>query len=93
MREESYLRKLGYNVNKTDNLPTSLRWHILESAVDNMLLTKSQICSHLDYLVNTNYMKDTHIDAIAKWEDDRRHIADYTPKSKMKMKVYMLTAI
>lgn len=68
---------MGYNVSATDNLLCSKRWYILESAVDFEILTREEICSHLDYLIHRSKGRLHYEDAISKWECDRTHIANY----------------
>ena len=77
LNKESLLHKIGYNVSATDNLLCSKRWYILESAVDFEILTREEICSHLDYLIHRSKGRLHYEDAISKWECDRTHIANY----------------
>lgn len=77
LNKESLLHKIGYNVSATDNLLCSKRWYILESAVEFEILTREEICSHLDYLIHRSKGRLHYEDAISKWECDRTHIANY----------------
>ena len=53
------------------------KYYILESAVDFEILSREEICSHLDYLIHRSKGRLHYEDAISKWECDRTHIANY----------------
>lgn len=80
LNEESLLHMMGYNVSNSNGLSCKQRWHILESAVDFNIMTRAQICSHLDYLIHRSIRRSNYDDAISKWETDRNHIANYDNK-------------
>ena len=72
--EESILHKLGYNVNASVNLPMSTRHRILESIVLSKILTKAEICAHLDYLINRSKNNPVLSNAVKKWKTDREFV-------------------
>ncbi len=87
LNKESTLHILGYNVNSVANLTTAQRWAILEIAVDENILSKMEICSHLDYLIKRSRTRKNFEAAISKWREDREHIANYNnPELKVAVK-------
>ena len=82
MNAESLLHKLGYNVSSNTNLPEQVRHSILKAAVDNELLTKSEILSHLSYLINRSRNRISFETAISKWEKDREYVQSLSITSK-----------
>ena len=77
MNQESVLHMLGYNVNAQENISQAQRWRILEIAVDENILTRVEICSHLDYLINRSKGRKNFENACSKWRADRNHIIKY----------------
>lgn len=79
LKPESLLHQCGYNVNAIENLSDIQRQKILCMVVDNGLYSVSKICSHLDWLIETNGRKqDGNLqDAIEKWRLDRKFISEY----------------
>lgn len=82
LNEESILHLLGYNVNAQTNLSQSQRWGLLEIMVDEKVLTRMEICSHLDYLINRSKNRKNFDLAISKWKADREHISKYVTGSR-----------
>lgn len=68
---------MGYNVNAQENLLKSQRWRILEIIVDERILTRMEICSHLDYLIARSRRRSNFLAARSKWLEDRNHIINY----------------
>lgn len=87
LNEESLLHILGYNVNAQIGLTQERRWQILEKIVDADILTKNEICSHLDYLINRSKHNSLMNNAIAKWKIDREHISQYQHQNLEKIEV------
>lgn len=82
LNEESVLHLLGYNVNAQANLSQSQRWGLLEIMVDEKVLTRMEICSHLDYLINRSKNRKNFDLAISKWKSDRAYISKYVAGSR-----------
>lgn len=72
--QESLLHKMGYSVSANNSLHVSERHAILRAALDNGLLTKAEILSHLDYLIRRSRNQSTLNAAVEKWKDDREYI-------------------
>lgn len=81
---------LGYNVNQQANLSQVQRWGILEIAVDEKIMTRMEICSHIDYLIKRSKNKKNFDLAISKWKADRNHISNCVMGSR-KVEVGKLT--
>lgn len=77
LNEESILHIMGYNVNARNNLSKNIRWKLLEIFVDEGVLTRMEICSHLDSLIGRSKNRVEHTDACEKWKADRDHIAQF----------------
>ena len=45
--------------------------------VDEKILTKTEICSHLDYLITRSKNRKSFENARSKWTEDREHILNY----------------
>lgn len=52
----------------------SERHSILRAALDNGLLTKAEILSHLDYLIRRSRNQAALNTAVEKWKDDREYV-------------------
>lgn len=77
MKPESELHSMGYNVNKLDNLSDTQRKKILATIIDLNLLKKSEVDSHLSYLIRRSENINKYRDAVAKWKKDREYILNY----------------
>lgn len=77
LKDESDLHIMGYNVNAQNNLPQNLRWKILEMIVDEGVMTRIEICSHLDSLIKRSKNRPELSDACSKWITDRDYIRTY----------------
>lgn len=77
---ESIMHRYGYNVNAASNLSSQERTAILAKLVNNKVLTRSQICSHLEYLIRRNQHKKNMTMAISKWNSDLKFIRKYKPE-------------
>ena len=77
LNQESLLHMMGYNVNAQDDITQSQRQKILELIVDKKILTRIEICSHLDYLIRRSKNRKNFDKALAKWKSDRDYIIHY----------------
>ena len=66
----------GYNVSQKEDLSSMQRQTILQSIVENGLLSKSEVVSSLNYFINQRINRDTDMYdvAISKWREDRDFI-------------------
>ena len=90
LNSESILHSYGYNVNAQENLSSSERRTILKFILNNHILSKSDIKSHLDYLIKRSNNNTKLQDAIYKWQSDRLFIDDYNVSSEPTLKIKSL---
>lgn len=76
--ESSILRRMGYTVNQNSYLTEDKRRNILVKAIKNEVLTKYEIVTFLNRLINLHYYDDKFTKAIAKWESDKEFISRYS---------------
>lgn len=88
--EESILTQMGYSVSQKRGLTNIQRKRILESLADSKILTTSQICSHLDWLIHERRSRPNFDTAVSKWEEDRDHIMHYIREESRKVGVNKL---
>jgi len=81
---------MGYSVSQKRGLTNIQRKRILESLVDSKILTTSQICSHLDWLIHERRSRPNFDTAVSKWEEDRDHIKHYIREESRKVGVNKL---
>ena len=74
---ESVLHQYGYNVRAGNGLSSMDRQQILLKVMDNGILSKSQIISHLEYCINMASSKSNMATAIHKWESDIQFVREY----------------
>ncbi len=86
-QRESILYRYGYNVKTKDNLSDKQRHLILASVVESNILTREQICSHLDTLIERGRKIEKWQLATQKWNQDRQYIKTYNTKSLPKVLV------
>lgn len=86
-QRESILYRCGYNVKTKDNLSDKQRHLILASVVESNILTREQICSHLDTLIERGRKIEKWQLATQKWNQDRQYIKTYNTKSLPKVLV------
>lgn len=86
LNQESLLHIMGYNVNAQKNLSQSQRWGILEVIVDEKIMSRIEIASHLDYLINRSKYRRNLGEAVSKWRTDRNHIINYNGTNMKKIK-------
>lgn len=81
--KESILHKLGYNVDSSQNLSATKRQKILSKIIDCKILTRVEICTHLDMLIRLHQSKKEMQAACMKWKEDRKFVADYKNASRV----------
>ena len=76
LAKESVLMQYGYNVSQKEDLSSMQRQTILQSIVENGILSKSEVVSYLNYFINQRINRDTDMYdvAISKWREDRDFI-------------------
>lgn len=85
--EESTLRRFGYNVNAQDDLSALKRQKILSIILENGVMSKNQILSHLSFLYNTKKNQKNMQKALSKWNEDISYVHTYQPKNIRKVEV------
>ncbi len=91
LNKESVLHIMGYNVSEVIGLTSIQRHRILEMIVDEHILSRMEICNHLDWLIERNSYRDNFKYAIEKWTDDREYIANYNTKDMKIVDVGVVT--
>lgn len=91
LNKESVLHIMGYNVSEVIGLTSIQRHRILEMIVDEHILSRMEICNHLDWLIERNSYRDNFKYAIEKWTDDREYIANYNTKDMKIVDVRIVT--
>lgn len=77
LQTESLLHQYGYNVNAKSGITSIQRQKILSLIIDEKIMSKYEIISHITWLIsmrkNANNMKD----AIQKWNEDLTFVRNY----------------
>ena len=74
LSDESVIHSLGYNVNTRTKLSGNDRKIILTNILKYGVLTKAEVCAHLDYLIKRGE-HNAHIQqAVKKWKQDRQYV-------------------
>lgn len=76
-QKQSILYQYGYNVKTKENLSDKQRHLILSMVVESNILTRTQIISHLDTLIERGNKIPNWKDATIKWKQDRHYISKY----------------
>ena len=76
-QSESVLYKYGYNVKTKENISDKQRHLILAAVIESSILTRDQICSHLDTLIERGSKIDKWKLATQKWIQDRQYVKKY----------------
>ena len=76
-QSESLLYKYGYNVKTKENISDKQRHLILAAVIESGILTRDQICSHLDTLIERGSKIDRWKLATQKWTQDRQYVKKY----------------
>ena len=80
-QKESVLYQYGYNVKTKENLSDKQRHMILAAVVESQILTREQICSHLDTLIERGSKIEKWELATQKWKQDRQYVKKYNTKN------------
>lgn len=83
----SVMYQHGYNVNANEGLSEFQRHRILDVLVRDSILTKAEICSHLDMLIQRSNGQEVLKNARAKWMADRNYISKNTEKETETIRV------
>ena len=75
LNAESLLHSLGYNVSEKEGLSPQYRHNLLKTIIEEKVMTRMAVLSHLDYLIKRNGKKDHMESAKSKWEDDRYYVS------------------
>lgn len=84
---ESLLRQFGYNVNAQENLSTNERHRILMMILDNGIMDKNLVMSHLHYLYSSRKNQVIMQNAVSKWKQDITFVSEYNIENNRKVKV------
>lgn len=84
-QHESLLYKYGYNVKSKNAIPDKQRHIILASLVESNILTREQICSHLDTLIERGDKIEKWENATQKWKQDREYVKKYNTSNLPKI--------
>lgn len=76
-QNESILYQYGYNVSEKDKISDKQRHLILASVIESNILTREQICSHLDTLIERGNKIEKWKIATQKWRQDRFFVKSY----------------
>lgn len=76
-QSESILYKYGYNVKTKENISDKQRHLILASVIESGILSRDQICSHLDTLIERGSKIEKWKLATQKWMQDRQYVKKY----------------
>lgn len=75
LNDESLLHSLGYNVNAQEGLSHLQRQKLLGIIINEKIMTKAEVLSHLDYLIRRSAGTPRLDNARTKWETDRQFVA------------------
>lgn len=74
LKIESLLHSFGYNVNSQEGLSDAQRHKLLEYLVENGLMIKNDIISHLKFLITSRQGRLNFENAIYKWKMDIKYL-------------------
>lgn len=84
-QRQSVLYQYGYNVKAKDKLTDKQRHLILAMVVESEILTRSQISSHLDTLIERGSKIPNWKEATEKWKQDRNYISKFKSENLPKI--------
>lgn len=87
LQTESLLFMLGYNVNAKQNLSRKQRWTLLDIIIQEKIMTKMQIMSHLNSMLLMNMDRPSFDAAVAKWSEDLKYVSTYKDDSMREISV------
>ena len=91
LNRESIIKQYGYTVNRKVALSSTQRQTILEFIVAAKVLTKDEVCEHLDRLIASKSSDERYRNAIEKWTEDRVFIVNYQLTEERKAIVDRIT--
>ena len=74
LKMESLLHSFGYNVSSQEGLTDIQRQSLLKFLIDTGTMTKIDIISHLNYLINSRQGRTNMENAIYKWKLDMNYL-------------------
>lgn len=80
-QKESILYQYGYNVKTKEGLSGKQRHMILAAVIESNILTRGQICSLLDTLIERGSKIKKWELATQKWKQDREYVKNYNIKN------------
>ncbi len=76
--EEALIHMYGYNVNSSNGITKAQRHALLGMIITEGIMTRTEICNHLDFLIRLNSKKAAdYSEAIGKWRDDRQYVVNF----------------
>lgn len=84
-QKQSVLYQYGYNVKAKDKLTDKQRHIILSMVVESGILSRNQISSHLDTLIERGSKIPSWKEATEKWKQDRNYISKYKTENLPKI--------
>lgn len=88
---EHIMHKYGYNVRFGNGLSAFDRQQILVKLIRNKILTRSQICEHLEYCIRRNGSRSNMENAIDKWKADLKFVLNYKPSQNSNVDIQSIT--
>lgn len=85
LRAHSELNLLGYNVGSAAGNTSQRRQRLLKDIMDSGLLSKSEIISHLEWLVNTREYMTNMQNAVRDWQKDLQFVRNYNINQQRKI--------
>ena len=76
--KESVMMQYGYSVSAQKGLSERRRRQILGFIMDGRILSRAEVCSHLDWLIDSHFENPKYELAVSKWESDRAFVEGYT---------------
>ncbi len=77
LAKQSELFLYGYSVSQKEGLPTGQRQKLLANLMDNGLLSKQKIESHISWLIKQNENNSFMVHAVASWKNDIKFVNSY----------------
>lgn len=89
LNEQSILKMWGYNVSQAEGLSDEQRRAVLETVVDNHILSKTEVLNYLDFFVS-QHPAPMYANARNKWRADRNYICSYRLGSAKRIRVGLI---
>lgn len=93
LNSESIIHSFGYNVNGNDNLTMLQRQIILKNIIDNHILSKQSILTHLNFLRNRSLNKKIFAQACRRWKEDIDFVNEYNSTDSVGVDINSLKKI